>query len=71
MTDGQILYAEEGHDQGHRDEGLPIPAQSEAPAVPRLEIPAGGISIGHVDTLIIHTGPGPVTDAGTDPEPGS
>ena len=38
---------------------------------PRLEIPAAGITIGHVDTLIVHTGPGPVTDAGRDPEPGS
>ena len=43
----------------------------EAPAVPRLEIPAAGITIGHVDTLIVHTAPGPVTDAGRDPEPGS
>ena len=25
----------------------------------------------HVDTLIVHTGPGPVPDAGRDPEPGS
>ena len=71
VTDGQILYAEEGQDQGHRDEGLPMPAQPAAPAVPRLEIPAAGITIGHVDTLIIQTGPGPVTDAGRDPEPGS
>ena len=45
--------------------------QPEGPAVPRLEIPAAGITIGHVDTLIVHTGPGPVTDAGRDPEPGS
>ena len=71
VTDGQILYAEEGQGQGHRDEGPPMPAQPEAPAVPRLEIPASGITIGHVDTLIIHAGPGPVTDAGRDPEPGS
>ena len=71
VTDGQILYAEEGQDQGHRDEDPPIPAQPDAPAVPRLKIPAGGISIGHVDALIIHTGPGPVTGTGRDPEPGN
>ena len=59
VTDGQIVYAGEG------------PDQPESPAVPRLEIPAAGITIGHVDTLIVHTGPGAVTDAGRDPEPGS
>ena len=59
VTDGQIAYAGEA------------PTQPEAPAVPRLEIPAAGITIGHVDTLIVHTGPGPVTYAGRDPEPGS
>ena len=36
----------------------------EAPAVPKLEIPAGGITIGHVDTLIVHTAPGPIPDTG-------
>ena len=59
VTDGQTAYAGEA------------PAQPEAPPVSRLEIPAAGITIGHVDTLIVHTGPGPVTDAGRDPEPGS
>ena len=59
VTDGQTAYAGEA------------PEQPEAPAVPRLEIPAAGITIGHVDTLIVHTGPDPVTDAGRDPEPGS
>ena len=59
VTDGQIAYAGE------------VPEQPEAPAVPKLEVPAGGITIGHVDTLIVHTGPGPVTDAARDPEPGS
>ena len=48
-----------------------MPEQPEAPAVPRMEIPAGGITIGHVDALIIHTGHGPVTGAGRDPEPGN
>ena len=71
VTDGQIAYAGEAQDQGHREEGLPVPAQPEGPAFPRLEIPASGITIGHVDTLIVHTGPGPVTDAAGDPEPGS
>ena len=58
VTDGQIAYAEEA---------LEPP---EAPAVPKLEIPAGGITIGHVDTLIVHTAPGSMPDAGRDPEPG-
>ena len=59
VTDGQIAYAEEA------------PEPPEAPAVPKLEIPAGGITIGHVDTLIVHTAPGSTPDAGRDPEPGS
>ena len=71
VTDGQVLYAEEGPDQRHGEEGLFLPEPPEAPAVPRLEIPAAGITIGHVDTLIVHTGPGPVTHAARDPEPGS
>ena len=71
MTDGQVLYAEEGPDQRHGQKGLFLPEQPEAPPVPRLEIPAGGITIGHVDTLIVHTGSGKVTDAARDPEPGS
>ena len=65
VTDGQIAYAEEAPAQPEAQ------AQPEGPAVPRLEIPAAGITIGHVDTLIVHTGPGPVTDAARDPEPGS
>ena len=40
------------------------PAQPEAPAVPRLEIPAAGITIGHVDTLVVYTGSGAVTAPG-------
>ena len=60
VTDGQIAYA--GEAPGTAPEG---------PAVPRLEIPAAGITIGHVDTLIVHTGPGPVTDLARDQEPGS
>ena len=56
--------------RGEAPRGFPQ-AQPEGPAVPRLEIPAAGITIGHVDTLIVHTAPGPVTDAGRDPEPGS
>ena len=59
VTDGQIAYIGE------------VQAQPEGPAVPRLEIPAAGITIGHVDTLIVHTGPGPVTDLARDQEPGS
>ena len=59
VTDGQTTYAGEA------------PEQPEAPAVPRLEIPAAGITIGHVDTLIVHTAPGPVTDLVRDPEHGS
>ena len=65
VTDGQVLYAEEGPDQGQREERLFIPT------VPRLEIPAAGITIGHVDTLIVHTAPGKVRDAAGDLEPGS
>ena len=59
VTDGHPAYAGEA------------PAQPGCPAVPWLEIPASLITIGHVDTLIVHTGPGLVTDAATDPEPGS
>ena len=59
VTDGQIAYAEEA------------PEPPEAPAVPRLEIPAAGITIGHVDTLIVHTAPGAVTDVVKGMEPGS
>ena len=29
-----------------------------------LEIPVSGITIGHVDTLVVYTGSGAVTDAG-------
>ena len=65
VTDGQVLYAEEGPDQGQREERLFIPT------VPRLEIPAAGITIGHVDTLIVHTAPGAMPEVGRDPEPGS
>ena len=71
VTDGQIAYAEEVQDQCQREGRLFLPAVPEGPAVPRLGIPAAGITIGHVDTLIVHTGPGPVTDAGRVPEPGS
>ena len=71
VTDGQIAYAGEVQDQRHREEGLPVPAQPEGPVFPRLEIPAAGITIGHVDTLIVHTGSGKVRDAARDPEPGS
>ena len=62
VTDGQITYDEEGPDQCQREDRLFLPAQPEAPAAPRLEVPAGGITIGHVDTLIVHTAPGAVTD---------
>ena len=62
VTDGQVLYAEEVQDQCHGEERLFLPAQPEAPAAPRLEVPAAGITIGHVDTLIVHTAPGAVTD---------
>ena len=55
VTDGQILYAEEVQDPCHREERLCPPAQPDAPAVPQLEFPAGGITIGHVDTLHVHT----------------
>ena len=71
VTDGQLAYPGEAPEQCHGEEGLFLPTQPEAPAALRLEIPAAGITIGHVDTLIVHTGPGPVTDAGRDPEPGS
>ena len=71
VTDGQIAYAEEGPDQRHGEERLFLPAQPEAPPVPRLEIPAAGITIGHVDTLIVHTAPGAMPDVVRDPEPGS
>ena len=56
VTDGQIAYAGEVQDQCQREERLFLPTQPEAPAVPRLEVPAAGITIGHVDTLIVHTG---------------
>ena len=62
VTDGQVLYAEEGPDQRHGEERLFPPAQPEAPGAPRLEVPAGGITIGHVDTLIVHTAPGAMPD---------
>ena len=52
VTDGQTADAGEA------------PEQPEAPAVPRLEIPAAGITIGHVDALIVHTGSGPIPDTG-------
>ena len=71
VTDGQVRYAGEGPDQYQREEGLFLPAPAEAPAVPRLEIPAAGITIGHVDTLIVHTAPGPVTDAARTRNPGA
>ena len=58
VTDGQIAYAEEVQDQCHGEERLFLPEQPEAPAAPRLEVPAAGITIGHVDTLIVHTAPG-------------
>ena len=67
VTDGQIQYLEEGPGQSHREERLFLPEQPEAPAVPKLEIPAAGITIGHVDTLIVHTAPGPVTDSAGHP----
>ena len=67
VTDGQILYAEEAPGQSHREERLFLPALPEAPAVHKLEIPASGITIGHVDTLIVHTAPGPVTDSAGHP----
>ena len=67
VTDGQIQYAEEGPGQSHREERLFLPGLPEAPAVPKLEIPAAGITIGHVDTLIVHTAPGPVTDSAGHP----
>ena len=62
VTDGQIAYAEEVQDQCQREERLFLPTQPEAPAAPRLEVPAGGITIGHVDTLIVHTAPGAVPE---------
>ena len=62
VTDGQIAYAGEVQDQGHGEEGSFLPAQPEAPAVPRLEVPAAGNTIGHVDTLIVHTAPGAMPD---------
>ena len=71
VTDGQIAYAGEAPEQPEAQEEPDAPQRPEGPAVPRLEIPAAGITIGHVDTLIVHTAPGPVTDAGRDPEPGS
>ena len=61
VTDGQVLYAEEGPGQCHGEEGL-FPPEQPALAAPRLEVPASGITIGHVDTLIVHTAPGAVTD---------
>ena len=67
VTNGQITYAGEGQDQAHGEERLLLPEQPAAPAVPRLEIPAGGITIGHVDTVIIHAAPGPVADTARHP----
>ena len=58
MTDGQIACAGEAPEQSHRKERMFLPEQPESPAAPRLEIPAAGITIGHVDTLIVHTAPG-------------
>ena len=40
--------------------------ESAVPAGSRPEIPAGGITIHHVDTLIVHTTPGLTPDAGED-----
>ena len=47
------------------------PEQPEGPSVPRLKIPAAGITIGHVDALIVHTGPGAMPEVVRDTEPGS
>ena len=73
VTDGQITYneAKPGTGVAGEEGPLPVPAQPEGPVFPRLEIPAAGITIGHVDTLIVHTGSGKVRDAARDPEPGS
>ena len=71
VTDGQVAVRRGGPGPAPRGFGLFLPEQPEAPAVPRLEIPAAGITIGHVDTLIVHTAPGAVTDLVRDPEPGS
>ena len=40
--------------------------ESAAPVGSRPEIPAGGITIHHVDTLIVHTASGPAPEAGED-----
>ena len=69
VTDGQIAYAGEVQDQFHLEESQLPPEQPQAPAVSRLEVPAGGITIGHVDTLIVHTAPGLVTDVVKGVEP--
>ena len=66
VTDGQIAYLGEDPDRDQPQAGPPAPAEAPAPAGTRLEIPAGGITIHHVDTLIVNAAPGPAPDAGED-----
>ena len=68
VTDQQIRYAGEDIDQRNREEPQLPAEQPEAPVVPRLEIPPGGITIGRVDTVIFYTPRGGVTDAARYPE---
>ena len=66
VTDGQIVYLGEDPDRDQPQAGPPAPAEAAALAGTRLEIPAGGIIIHRVDTLIVHAAPGPAPDAGDD-----
>ena len=59
VTSGQIAY-DEAEDQPHREEPLLLPAQPKAPTIPQLDIATGSITIQHVETLIVHTAPGPM-----------
>ena len=72
VTDGQIAYAGEVQDQGPSGRGSTVTRTAGGPGVSRLwKSRPPAITIGHVDTLIVHTGSGKVRDAARDPEPGS
>ena len=66
VTGNQIIYPGEDPDRDQRAAGPPAGGEAATPAGSRLEIPAGGITIHHVDTLIVHAAPGPAPDAGED-----
>ena len=64
VTGHQVAYLGEDPDGNHLEEAPPLLALPEAPRGARLEIAGGSITIQHVDTLVVHSAPGPAPDAG-------